>query len=76
MCPHPRSHQLTWYRTLEETPMKRPQVSAVMPSGGMHTSPSQWPDTLRLRIHARARQQPTGLHMCDQGPGGELAPVT
>lgn len=39
---------LTWYRTLEDVPMNKPQVRAVMPRGGMSTAPSATPCTLRL----------------------------
>ena len=38
----------TWYRTFEDVPMKKAQVRAVLPTGGMSTQPSTTPDTFRL----------------------------
>jgi len=46
-CPYPKPNPTngghTWYRRLEDTPMKRPQTKPVMTMSGTSTSPSFLP---------------------------------
>jgi hypothetical protein len=53
---------------LEDVPMKKAQVSAVLPSGGMSTSSSLAPATLRLSNHSAF------LSLAAQRPGIGGAP--